>query len=341
MQWNEQIIIDPAPSACVLGACATSFVACARWMRTAFVALCFAAVAPGIAGLAMGGERYFATRVALVTGANKGIGFEIAKGLAKARFTVVLGCRDTGLGDAAARDLRTNYGLEVAVARVDLTEPASWAACVASIEASFGRLDLLVNNAAVCFNDPTLFGRVAHTPFVRQARLTIETNFFGTLGLTRACLPLLRLSAKDAASPRIVNLASAAGRLSIVKSPELRAAVSDANLEISALEDLMRSFVAAVEAGTHEAAGWPNTCYGVSKVGIIAMTRALARAEPDVMVNAVDPGFCKTDQNAHRGRDPASLGAATTIHLAGIPFCEPVSGKFFAQDKREVDWLAT
>ena len=75
----------------------------------------------------------------------------------------MLGCRDTGLGDAAARDLRTNYGLEVAVARVDLTEPASWAACVASIEASFGRLDLLVNNAAVCFNDPTLFGRVAHT----------------------------------------------------------------------------------------------------------------------------------------------------------------------------------
>ncbi|KAH8095999.1 hypothetical protein JL720_3338 [Aureococcus anophagefferens] len=265
-------------------------------MRAAFVALCFAAVAPGIAGLAMGGERYFATRVALVTGANKGIGFEIAKGLAKARFTVVLGCRDTGLGDAAARDLRTNYGLE----------------------ASFGRLDLLVNNAAVCFNDPTLFGRVAHTPFVRQARLTIETNFFGTLGLTRACLPLLRLSASDAASPRIVNLASAAGRLSIVKSPELRG-----------------------RAGTHEAAGWPNTCYGVSKVGIIAMTRALARAEPDVMVNAVDPGFCKTDQNAHRGRDPASLGAATTIHLAGIPFCEPVSGKFFAQDKREVDWLAT
>ena len=198
--------------------------------------------------LAMGGPR-----VALVTGGNKGIGFEIAKGLAK-DFTVVLGCRDVTLGNAAAEDLRANHGLDVSVEHVDLTEPGTWDSCVASVTATYGRLDVLVNNAAVCYNDPTLFGKVPHTPFEAQAGITVRTNFFGTLGLTRACLPLLRASA----SPRVVNLASAAGRLSIIKSPELRAAVSADDLNMGALENLMRRFVSDAEAGTHAAAGWPN-----------------------------------------------------------------------------------
>ena len=279
--------------------------------------------------LAMGGPR-----VALVTGGNKGIGFEIAKGLAK-DFTVVLGCRDVTLGNAAAEDLRANHGLDVSVEHVDLTEPGTWESCVASSTATYGRLDVLVNNGAICYNDPTLFGKVEHTPFDKQAEITIRTNFFGTLGLTRACLPLLWASE----SPRVINLASHAGHLSIIKSPDLRATVSADNLDMGALEQLMRDFVAEAEAGTHAAAGWPNTGYGVSKVGVIAMTRILARDVPRIAFNAVDPGYCATDQNANRGHDPASLGAETSILLAGSP--EPASGRFFAQDQSEVEWLNT
>lgn len=269
-------------------------------------------------------------RVALVTGGNKGIGFEIAKCLAK-DFTVVLGCRDVELGNAAAEDLRANYGLDVSVERVDLTEPGTWDSCVASLTATYGRLDVLVNNGAICYNDPTLFGKVEHTPFDKQAEITVRTFFFGTLGLTRACLLLLRA----AASPPVINLASHAGRLSIIKSPELRAAVSADDLDIDMLEDLMRRFVKDAEAGTHAAAGWPNTGYGVSKVGVIAMTRVLARDEPGIAFNTVDPGYCATDKNANHGHDPASLGAETSIHLAGSP--EPAS----AQDQRELDWTRT
>ena len=119
------------------------------------------------------------------------------------------------------------------------------------------------------------------------------------------------------------------------KSPELRAAVSADDLDIDMLEDLMRRFVKDAEAGTHAAAGWPNTGYGVSKVGVIAMTRVLARDEPGIAFNTVDPGYCATDQNANHGHDPASLGAETSIHLAGSP--EPAS----AQDQRELDWTRT
>ena len=287
------------------------------------------------------GQRYFSKRVALVTGANKGIGLEIARQLALERFTVVLGCRDMALGKAAAEELVASHGVEIHVERVDLTEPSTWDSCVAAITREHGRLDVLVNNAAVCFNDPTLFGRVPHTPFVGQAGVTIKTNFFGTLGLTRTCLPLLRASARQAASPRVVCLASAAGRLSIVKSEEKRAKVSAPDLTMDDLEDLMKQFVADVEAGAHEAEGWPNTCYGVSKVGVIAMTRALARDEPDITFSAADPGYCKTDQNANRGTAPPAVGAETTVALCMVPFDDVRSGKFYAQNKAEIDWLTT
>ncbi|KAJ1449137.1 hypothetical protein M885DRAFT_449459 [Pelagophyceae sp. CCMP2097] len=274
-------------------------------------------------------------RVALVTGANKGVGLEIAKGLAQNGFTTVLGCRDVGLGEAAAAKLRSQGVDNVSVERLDLTDAATWATCVDAIEAKHGRLDVLCNNAAICFNDATLYGKVSYTPFERQAEVTVRTNFGGTLGITKACLPLLR----KAPSPRVINIASSAGRLSILKSKAKAALVTSPQLQLGALEGLMKSFVDDVKAGKHVQEGWPNTCYGTSKIGIIAMTRVFARDEPLIAFNAVDPGYCKTDQNANNGSLPPTTGAKTPVALAT---CEaPQSGKFFSYNGNELDWLRT
>ena len=230
-------------------------------------------------------------RVVLVTGANKGIGKEIARtlGFLPDHF-VVLGCRDEALGNAAVAELRA-AGCDCAFTRLDLLDAASIASTRDFIQDTFGRLDGLVNNAAICFNDPTLYGKVPHTPFQQQADITIRTNYHGTVAVTEAMLPLLR---KSEASPRVVNVASAAGRLR--GSQEIQDAFTAHDLDLPALTQLMEDFVRDVEAGVHAERGWPNTCYGVSKMGLIAYTRVLAQAEPGLMVNSVDPGFCATDQ---------------------------------------------
>ena len=274
-------------------------------------------------------------RIALVTGSNKGIGRQITQMLsADAGVTTIMGCRSRELGEAAASELRAS-GCDVVFQQLDLTDPSSMRAARDFIAATHGRLDILVNNAAICFNDETLYGKVPPTPFIDQADVTVRTNFFGTLGVTRSMLPLLRASP----SARIINVASAAGRLSILRSRTRAAAFTAPDLNLTLLEELMREFVRDVQAGAHAERGWANTCYGMSKLGIIAMTRALARDEPTIMVNSVDPGFCATDQNNNQGHLSAALGAKTPVALALAPEAEFRSGGHFFYDGTEIDWL--
>ena len=102
-------------------------------------------------------------RVVLVSGANKGIGKEIARSIGMLPdHTVVLGCRDVELGEAAAAELRAG-GCDVHTTRVDLTDPSSFDETVDDLERAFGRLDALVNNAAICFNDPTVIRSVSNS----------------------------------------------------------------------------------------------------------------------------------------------------------------------------------
>jgi carbonyl reductase 1 len=230
------------------------------------------------------------------------------------------------------------------------------------IQATYGRCDVLINNAAVCYNDPTLYGTVSHTPFAQQAETTIATNFFGTLALTRAMLPLLlqegsinsSISSNTTTPSRIINIASSAGRLSIIPSNEKKKTLSSESLTFGDLEALMKDFVIAAKEGRHSSEGWPNTGYGVSKVGIIAMTKILARqhcgnnSDNDsssvrrIMVNSVDPGYCATDQNNKQGVIPAERGAVTPYLLATLN--DDVSnsdngftGKHWYQE-REIEW---
>lgn len=275
-----------------------------------------------------------ARRVALVTGANKGIGKEIARKLGAVEgMTTILGCRNKELGAAAVEELKAAGCKEVIFQHIDLNDPKTMTAAADFIAKEFGVLDILINNAAICFNDPTLYGKCAYTPFEKQAGITVNTNFFGTLGVTEALLPLL----KKSTSPRIVNVASAAGRLSILRSQEKKSMFTSPNLQGSQLSDLMRQFVRDVEDGSHTNKGWPNTCYGTSKLGIIALTKVLARDERGMMVNSVDPGYCATDQNANQGYISAEEGARTPFWLACLGADKFVSGKHF-YEQAEINW---
>lgn len=264
------------------------------------------------------------TRFALVTGANKGIGYEIAKQLSSAGITTILACRTNGRTAAAS------LGCEHSIF-LDLTDDASIEQCRDYISTNFGKLDILVNNAAICFNDPTLYGKVPYTPFEQQAGLTIQTNFFGTYKLTTALLPLLDKSE----SGRIINIASSAGRLGIMRSQEKVDLFTNPRLTTENLVTYMNTFVKEVETGIHAQNGWPNTCYGMSKLGIIAYTKILARDYPKLLVNSVDPGYCATDQNNHQGTRPAERGAVTPLLLATID--ADFTGKHWF-DEQEIRW---
>ena len=269
-------------------------------------------------------------KVALVTGGNKGIGFQIAKklGAPGSNIKTIIGCRSTDLGEAAAKELQA-AGCDVVFRKLDISDPLSIENCRASIERDFGGLDILVNNAAIAYKDSD------PTPFKDQARPTVADNFFGTVDVTKAMLPLLRKST----SARIVNMASHAGHLKIL-SNERKAQFTSPSLQVGDLESLMREFVTDVEAGTHSKNGWPNTCYGMSKLGVVALTKVIARDEPKIMVNACCPGYCATDMSSMRGTKTSEDGARTPTMLALFPdskaeHVQP-SGKFYSDEAEDV-----
>jgi NAD(P)-dependent dehydrogenase (short-subunit alcohol dehydrogenase family) len=145
------------------------------------------------------------TGIALVTGANRGIGLELARQLAQRGFTTVLGSRDPAKGRAAAERLAAE-GIEVAARRLDVDDADSVRELAAELESEFGRLDVLVNNAAILY-DTWQRGVDADLGLVQQA---LETNLLGAWRTTQACLPLLRRSSHA----RIVNVSSGSGSLS-------------------------------------------------------------------------------------------------------------------------------
>ncbi|KAJ9453002.1 (+)-neomenthol dehydrogenase [Diplonema papillatum] len=265
-------------------------------------------------------------RVAIVTGCNKGIGFEIAKKMLEAGFKVIMACRSKDRAADAARRLQSETGSSaIEVRQLDVSDPASISAFTAGISNDYRAIDVLINNAATAFknSDPT--------PFARQARPTMQSNLFGTIQLTESLLPVI----KAAADPRVVFVASGAGRLAYVQSKDLVRLVSSPDLTLDRLIELGKQFVDTVEAGTHATYGFPNTCYGMSKLCIIAYAGILARNEPSIKSNACCPGYCVTDMTSHKGERTAEHGARTPAHLAlaaRLP-----TGKFF-KNEEEAPW---
>jgi NAD(P)-dependent dehydrogenase (short-subunit alcohol dehydrogenase family) len=237
-------------------------------------------------------------RAAVVTGANKGIGLEIASELARRGYTVYLGARDPERGRVAAEKLRA-AGLDVRPLALDVTSDASVAAAAAHVEKDAGRLDALVNNAGIAIDDGPP-SRVS----IEVVRRTYETNVFGVVRATQAFLPLLRRS--DAG--RIVNLSSGLGSLTRNSDP--------------AWEYASVKFLA----------------YNSSKSAVNAITVQLAHELRDtpVKVNAADPGYVATDMNRHQGVRTVAQGAATPVRLATLPADGPTGGYF--NDDGPVPW---
>jgi NAD(P)-dependent dehydrogenase (short-subunit alcohol dehydrogenase family) len=227
-------------------------------------------------------------RTALVTGANKGIGLEIAAGLARRGFRVGVGARDAGRRAEAVAKLRAE-GLDVFEVPLDVTDDASVAAAAALLEEQ-GGLDVLVNNAGITGGMPQEPTQV--TP--DQVREVVETNVIGVIRVTNAMLPMLR----RAASPRIVNVSSTVGSLTL-------------------------------QTAQAEAVGPISGAYSPTKSYLNAVTIQYAKelAGTNILVNAGCPGYVATDLNGHRGFRTPEQGAAVFLELATLPDGGP-SGTF-------------
>ncbi|WP_444663739.1 SDR family oxidoreductase [Cellulomonas sp. CW35] len=235
---------------------------------------------------------------ALVTGANKGIGYEIAAGLGALGWRVGVGARDAQRRDEAVARLRA-AGVDAFGVPLDVTDDESVAAAAALLEDQEGRLDVLVNNAGIV-------GGVPQTPTMvapETIRTAVETNVIGVVRVTNAMLPLLRRSP----SPRVVQMSSSVGSLTLQTTP-------------------------GADTGPISAA------YSVSKTFLNAVVVQYAKelAGTNILMNAACPGFVATDLNGFRGTRTPQQGAQVAIQLATLPDDGPTGG--FFSDSGPIPW---
>jgi NAD(P)-dependent dehydrogenase (short-subunit alcohol dehydrogenase family) len=247
--------------------------------------------------------------VALVTGANQGIGLQIAKDLATHEFIVLVGSRNLERGEAAAREV----GLDSIAIQIDVTDQASIAAAAERIRKEYGRLDVLINNAAIS-NTSRKPGQSVeeYTRTTRPSNVSLgemravwDTNVFGVLAVYQAMLPLLR----EAPRARIVNVSSGVGSLTANSDPAFQ----------------WRSIFGPV--------------YPASKTALNALTVAMAvELEPDgIKVNAVSPGFTKTNLNGYAGTQTVEEGAREVVRVVLLGPDSP-TGTFTRWENQTIPW---
>ncbi|CAI6351697.1 unnamed protein product [Macrosiphum euphorbiae] len=274
------------------------------------------------------------SRLAIVTGGNKGIGYAIVKALCE-RFDgdVYLTARDVGKGEAAVGRLN-ELGLKPKFHQLDVTDTGSVATFAKFVADSYAGIDVLVNNAAISFK------ATATEPFGVQAEETLRVNYFALRSVCDALFPLLVPGA------RVVNMSSSTSRLSVIPGEELRRTLSSPLLTVVQLDTLMRQFVEKAKSGDHEQFGWPSFAYSVSKVGVSALTFIQQRAfdedpRTDIVINSVHPGHVDTDMKTHDGRTTFTVeqGAEVPVYLSLLPAGEQnVKGCYVWSDKTIRNW---
>jgi NAD(P)-dependent dehydrogenase (short-subunit alcohol dehydrogenase family) len=232
-------------------------------------------------------------KVALITGANKGLGFEMARQLGKAGVTVVLAARDAAKGEAAAEKLRAE-GLDAQSLKLDVTNNEDRAAAAKYLESKFGRLDILINNAGV--SQEGLGGGKASTTSDEVIYSTFETNFFAPIALTQALLPLIGKSKAG----RIVNMSSILGSQALHADPK------------SPIYD------------------FKSLAYDSSKAALNSFTIHLAHElkGTGIKVNSAHPGWVKTDMGTDAAPMEIPEGAKTGVELALLGEDGPTGGYF-------------
>ena len=240
-------------------------------------------------------------KIALITGANKGIGFEIACQLGAQGIIVLVGARDQARGDEAARRVQSE-GIEARAVLLDVTDQATISRVASFIDETYGKLDILVNNAGISFRE----GGVPPSELdVEVFRRTYDTNVFGVFAVTKAMLPLLRRS--DAG--RIVNMSSSVGSLTLNSDPN--------------------SFYAQMP---------PLLAYCSSKTAVNAITVFFANElrQTNIKVNSVSPGYVATDLNDHTGFLTPQQGAVLPVTFATLLADGPTGG--FFEGSEAVPW---
>ncbi len=242
-------------------------------------------------------------RIALVTGANRGLGFEICRQLGSQGHTMIVASRDPDKGEAAAERLRAE-GIDAHAQQLDVADSASIAAAADAVAKQFSVLDVLVNNAGTFVEE---WGTLPSAVTVAQMRETFDTNFFGPLEVLREFIPLMRKSKAG----RVVNVSSDMGSLANINNPE------------SIVYDVM------------------GPAYQASKVAINALTTLFAKEFKDTnfKVNSSSPGWSRTDMGGEEAPLSPAEGADTAVWLATLPDDGPTGGFFSATRERgAMEW---
>ncbi len=239
-------------------------------------------------------------KTVLITGANKGIGFETAKQLAKLNYFVYLGSRDKSKGLEAESKLKAAGTPNVEAIEIDVADLNSIKEARAALESKMEALDVLINNAGIAGEQPQNISEVD----IEKLRQIFETNYFGAVQTTQQLLPLLQ----KAKEPVIINVSSEVGSLTMHTAPG-------------------------------RSPNWDNFhAYGSSKTALNSFTVMLANEFRDTSfsINSVTPGYTATDLNQFQGAKTAEQGAAPIVRLATQP--DPgTTGKFF-KEGGEVSW---
>jgi NAD(P)-dependent dehydrogenase (short-subunit alcohol dehydrogenase family) len=235
---------------------------------------------------------------ALITGANKGLGYETARRLAELGATVLIGARDPERGREAVARLRER-GADAHLVALDLTNEVGIVAAARDVRERFGRLDVLVNNAGIGG------GQLPSRQDLAMMRTLFETNVYGTIAVTQAFLPLLERSPAG----RIVNVSTTLASLCLATAPTHR---------ITQWNELFG--------------------YVASKAAINSFTVRLAHElrPKHIKVNSACPGYVATDFNQHRGLRTVEQGAEIIVRLATLLEDGPTAG--FFDEKGEVEW---
>jgi NAD(P)-dependent dehydrogenase (short-subunit alcohol dehydrogenase family) len=235
-------------------------------------------------------------QVALVTGSNRGIGFEIAKQLAMKKIEVILTSRDSAKGEGAVRKIAREGAKKVVAMKLDVSNQVSIDNLSDEVQKTFGRLDILVNNAAILIDKDNV---VASNADLETVKATLETNLIGAWRMCKAFIPLMKKNGFG----RIVNVSSGAGEFEYM----------------------------ATSGGY-----WP--AYSVSKASLNALTVMLASElkGTNILVNAVCPGWVRTDMGGSNATRSVEEGAATPVWLATLPDGGPTGHNYY--DKKQINW---
>ncbi|UJR06903.1 hypothetical protein I4U23_011193 [Adineta vaga] len=272
-------------------------------------------------------------RVILITGANKGLGFEVIKKLIKEPSSssnndlILLGSRDLKRGQDALTQLGSPSNVHLL--QLDTSSPESISRAANEIKQKYGgQLDILINNAGISKMETT----------VDSARETFATNYYGIKFLNKHFSPLIKENG------RIINVSSEVGAWTLHEmSSDLQNKYKSSTLTQEQLDGLVEDFIASIGSKTTEKIGYnaksPFLIYGVSKTALTALTRIEARewsGAKNVLILAVCPGYCSTDLNNHGpGSRSPELGADSILYTVKASHNELEHGKFYQDGQQK------